>query len=320
MKDTIIDELKNKIISGEKITRDEALKLVEVPLEELSQAADEIRKHFCGDTFDLCGVISVKGGRCSEDCKYCAQGKCSHTDIPSYSLKDKEVILEDARLRAEQGIHHYCLVSMGHHLSDREVDALCDTVREMKENINIRACVSGGLLGEAALRKLKEAGVVRLHNNLETSPDFFKTLCTTHSYQEKKDTIRAAQKVGLQTCCGGLFGLGESWEDRVDLAMELRELDPDSVPVNIFDPVPGTPLGYREVITEQDIRRVIAIFRFILPDKLIRLAAGRDYLEDTGLRCMESGCNATITGDMLTVMGVSIEKDFEQIRDLGYQL
>ncbi|MBR1692605.1 MAG: biotin synthase BioB [Lachnospiraceae bacterium] len=313
-----IQQCKRNVLDGKEITKEEALFLAEADLEELSAAADEIRRGFCGNDFDMCSVISVKGGRCPENCRFCSQASCSAAKVEAHALLDTDTILNDARLRSEQGICHYCLVSSGRRLSEREVDQICESIREICANTSIKVCTSLGLLDEAAFRKLKKAGVSRIHNNLETSRSYFPSICTSHTYEDKLQTIHAARRAGLEICCGGIFGIGETMEDRIDMALVIRQLDVTSVPVNLLDPVPGTPLGSRPVLTQDVVRRIIALYRFLLPKVYIRLAAGRDYLKDAGLSCFLSGSNATITGDMLTVMGISVTEDLRTIRELGY--
>lgn len=315
-----VEELKIKVTDGGEISREEALFLAEADLEELCREADEIRRHYFGQDFDLCAVISARSGRCSENCRYCAQSTCAQVPVERNGLIGTEELLKDASLRDSQGIRHYCIVSSGRRASDRDLDSLCESIRSVHEKTGICVCTSLGLLDEAQFGRLKEAGVVRIHNNLETSARYFPQLCTSHTYEEKIATIRAARRVGLEVCSGGIIGVGETMEDRIDMALTLRELDVQSVPVNMLDPVPGTPFGETPVLPAEEVRRVIALFRFLLPRQYIRLAAGRDYLEDSGFSCFTSGSNATITGDMLTVKGISVEEDIQTIKNMGYQL
>lgn len=314
-----VEQCVKKVLDGGEVTRQEAKVLSEVDLELLSEGADRIRKHYQKDAFDMCGILSLKGGQCSEDCAFCPQSTRSTAERNYIKLRTPQEILEDAKQRDAQGVCHYCMVSSGHHLSDREIDVLCEAVRLLREQTKLMICVSGGLLQESQLKRLKEAGLMRIHNNLETSPQFFATLCTTHTYQDKLNTIQAAKKVGLELCCGGLFGMGESMDDRIDLAFELKKVQPDTVPINMLDPVAGIPLENQKVLTEEEVRRIIALFKYILPHAWIRLAAGRDYLQDTGLKCFQSGCNAAITGDLLNLVGTSVEEDMQSVQDLGYE-
>lgn len=315
-----VEKLKEKVIQGGEITREEALFLAGQPLEPLCDAADEIRKYYYKEDFDLCAVISVKGGRCSENCRYCAQSTCATVPVDFHPMIDPKTLVEEARKRDLRGIRHYCLVSNGRKVSDKDIDRICAGIREICEDTSLTVCTSFGLLGEEQFRKLKEAGVKRIHNNLETSRRYFPTLCTSHTYDEKIETIRAARRVGLEVCSGGIMGVGETMEDRIDMALTLRTLDVQSVPINMLDPVPGTPMGEYPVLTSEEVRRIVALYRFLLPKQYIRLAAGRDYLEDSGFSCFRSGSNATITGDMLTVKGISVEEDIRIIKGMGYHL
>lgn len=316
---TIVEELKKKVLAGGEVTREEALELVEAPLEELTQAADQLREHFCGDRFDLCTIVNGKCGRCSEDCKYCAQSAHYHTNLEeSYPLLSTEELVKGAAENKRQGVLRYSIVTSGRKLSDREVDQVCESVRAIREQVGIEVCVSFGLLEEEAFRKLKEAGASRVHCNLESSRRYFPQVCTTHTYDEKVETIKAAQRAGLSVCSGGIIGLGETMEDRIDMVLTARELGVKSVPVNLLNPIPGTPYEHNPVLTEEELRRVVAIFRFLIPDGNIRLAGGRGLLEDKGERCFRSGSNAAISGDMLTTAGITVQRDREMLKGLGY--
>lgn len=317
----LVDKLKSKVLAGREVTREEALGLMDAPLEELSQAADQLREHFCGDRFDLCTIVNGKCGKCSEDCKYCAQSAHYHTSLEeSYPLLSTEELVKGAAENKRQGVLRYSIVTSGRKLSDREVDQVCESIRAIREQVGIEVCVSFGLLGEEAFRKLKEAGASRVHCNLESSRRYFPQVCTTHTYDEKIETMKAARRAGLSVCSGGIIGLGETMEDRIDMVLTARELGVKSVPVNLLNPIPGTPYEHNPVLTEDELRRVVAIFRFLIPDGNIRLAGGRGLLEDKGARCFCSGANAAISGDMLTTAGITVERDLEMLRKLGYQV
>lgn len=189
----------------------------------------------------------------------------------------------------------------------------------IRDETELSVCVSFGLLGERQYRRLKEAGVSRVHNNLETSRRYFPSICTTHTFEDKIRAIRAAQSAGLSVCSGGIMGLGEEAEDRIDMALTLRELGIKSVPVNLMNPIPGTPLADNRRLTKEELERIVAVFRFILPDASIRLAGGRGILEDKGRGCFRSGANAAISGDMLTTAGITVEQDMEMLKELGYR-
>ena len=315
---SLIQEIKEQVLQGNQIDKAEALQLYEQSLEELCLAADEIRYRFCGNRFDLCTIINGKSGRCSENCKYCAQSACYHTEIEEYSLLEVEKITEQAKYNEERGVLRYSIVTSGKALNDTEVEHVCQSVREIQKKSKIAVCVSGRLLKEAQFRKLKQAGVTRVHNNLETSRQNFPNVCTTHTYEDKVAAIRGAQKSGLEVCSGGIMGLGETVEDRIDLALEVRNLGIKSMPVNLLNPIPGTPYEKNPVLTTEEIRRMVAVFRFLLPDAWIRLAGGRGLLPDKGRSCFISGTNAAISGDMLTTAGITIERDMQMLRELGY--
>lgn len=312
--------LASKVMSGGKISKEEAMKLYNEPLEEICAKADEIRKHFCADKFDVCTIINGKSGRCSEDCKFCAQSSHHKTNAENYPLLSPDELTEKAKRDFSKGVAHYGIVTSGRNLSDEEVDRFCEAVRKIKAETGISVCVSLGLLTEEQYRKLKEAGVVRVHNNLETSEKFFPKVCTTHKFSDKVKAIKAAQRAGLPICSGGIMGIGESVEDRVDMAFSLRELGVKNVPVNMLNPIPGTPLALRQVLGEDELRRVIAVYRFILPDAFIRLAGGRGFLEDMGRECFKSGANASISGNMLTTSGFSVESDMKLFDELGFKV
>lgn len=317
----LVEKLKSKVLAGGEVTREEALGLMDAPLEALSQAADQLREHFCGDRFDLCTIVNSKCGKCSEDCKYCAQSAHYHTSLEeSYPLLSTEELVKGAAENKRQGVLRYSIVTSGRKLSDREVDQVCESIRAIREQVGIEVCVSFGLLGEEAFRKLKEAGASRVHCNLESSRSYFPHVCTTHTYDEKIETMKAARRAGLSVCSGGIIGLGETMEDRIDMVLTARELGVKSVPVNLLNPIPGTPYEHNPVLTEDELRRVVTIFRFLIPDGNIRLAGGRGLLEDKGARCFCSGANAAISGDMLTTAGITVERDLEMLRKLGYQV
>lgn len=316
-----IQQLKEKVFSNELVTREEALTLVDAPLDQLTQAADEIRMHFNGNAFDICTIINGKCGRCSEDCKYCAQSAHYHTNCQdSYPLLDIEALLEGARHNDEQGVLRYSIVTSGKRLSDKEVDQVCDSIREIHRQTNIQVCVSFGLLNEEQFRKIKEAGASRVHCNLESSRNYFSQVCTTHTYEEKIETLKAAKRAGLSICSGGIMGLGETMEDRIDMVLTARELGVKSIPVNLLNPIPGTPYENNRVLTNNELCRIVAIFRFLIPDGMIRLAGGRGLLGDKGEACFRSGANAAISGDMLTTAGITVQTDLHLLNELGYEV
>ena len=315
-----IKALYDRVIGGYLITREEALFLYKEDLVDLTRYADMIRDHFCGNQFDMCTIINGKSGLCSENCKFCAQSSHYNTGSKVYSLLSEEEILADAKKNADQGVMRYSIVTAGRSLSDGEVDRMCQIIRRIKEEVHISVCVSFGLLKEAQFRRLKEAGAERVHNNLEASENFFPSVCTSHSFSDKVQAIRAAQAAGLDVCSGGIMGLGEGIEDRIDMALSLRDLGIESIPVNMLNPIPGTPMEKHESLDEKEMQRIIAVYRFILPKAFIRLAGGRGLMSDKGKACFMSGANAAISGDMLTTAGITVDKDKKLLEELDYRI
>ncbi len=315
-----ITQLKEKIYHGQTVTKEEALALYKAPLAPLTAAADEIRRRFCGNRFDLCAIVNAKSGRCGEDCKFCAQSSRYPTEIVAYPLLSQREIISAANAEEQAGVKHFAVVTSGKSLPAREIKKVCRSIEALKKETSLVLCASLGLLSDAQFKQLKAAGITRIHNNLETSRRFFPQICTSHSYDDKIKTISAARRNGLEVCSGGIFGLGETVEDRVELALTLRELEVKSVPLNILEPIPGTPLETVTLLSEEEVRRMVAVFRFLLPAALLRLAGGRGNLKDKGRACFSGGANAAITGDMLTTKGISAATDFEMLKELGYEV
>lgn len=314
-----ITNASEKVLSGKQLEKGEALELYSQPLEPLCSAADELRRHFCANQFDICTIINGKSGNCSENCKFCAQSAHNHTCAAQYPLLPADEIVAHAAKNHEQGVLRYSIVTSGKRLTDAEVDEMCEAIRRIRREVGISVCISFGLLNEAQYRRLKDAGVTRVHNNLETSRRFFPQICTTHTYEDKIGAIKAAQAAGLTVCSGGIMGLGETPEDRIDMAITLRDLGIKSIPVNMLNPIPGTPLEKNTKLTVEEMRRIVAVYRFLLPDASIRLAGGRGLLTDKGESCFLSGANAAISGDMLTTSGITVKTDMALLDKLGYQ-
>ena len=312
--------LKDKIINGYEISKEEACHLYEADLNELAKYADEIREFFCKNKFDLCSIINAKSGRCSEDCKYCAQSSFYNTDIEKYDLLNSDEIVNCAVNNYKKGVLRFSLVTSGRKSSKEDLEKICKIIEKIKESSDIKICASLGLLEKEDLQKLKNVGLTRIHNNLESSPNYFKTVCTTHTTEDKIKTIKYAKELGLEICSGGIFGLGESWEDRVDLALLLRDLEVMSIPINFLCAIKGTPYENNPELTPDEIIRICAIFRFINPKAFIRLAGGRYLTKDDGKKCLKAGINSLITGDMLTTTGATIKQDIQMAEELGYEI
>lgn len=315
-----VEFLKNKVLSGGSIEREEAVLLIKADLNDLCCAANEIREKFCGNGFDLCAIVNAKSGRCGEGCKFCAQSARYSTCISEYPLISAQQMVCAARRSADCGVLRFSAVTSGGRLCAGEIDSLCESLSAVKRETDLSLCASVGLVSVEDFIKLKAAGVERIHCNLETSRSFFPKVCTTHTYSDKIAVLKAALAAGLNVCSGGIMGLGEDWDDRIDLGLELRDLGVKSVPLNFLNPVKGTPFENNKPVSENDKRRITAIFRFILPDASIRLAGGRKLMPDNGAACFCSGANAAITGDMLTTSGVEANEDYIMLRELGYEV
>lgn len=320
MRQEELNRLQDAVLSGGQLTKKEALRLAEeADINMLCSAADQIRKARCKNTFDICTIINGKSGKCSEDCKFCAQSAHFPTKVCEYPLLGTEEIVKEADYNQKKGVLRFSIVTSGKRLTDKEVEQVCESFRVIKERTGIATCASCGLLSYEQFVKLKKAGVSRYHNNLETSRRYFKEVCSTHTYDEKLEAIRAAKKAGLSVCSGGIMGLGETMEDRIDMAFTLRELDIRSVPVNVLNAIAGTPFEGQKRLTEEEVCRIVAVYRFILPDASIRLAGGRGLFEDKGKQIFKSGANAAISGDMLTTSGITITEDMKMIQELGFE-
>lgn len=317
---SIVQIWKEKILSGGEIDRPGAEELLKAPLEELCEAANEIREKLNGNTLDTCSILNGKSGLCTENCKYCAQARGHKTGVEEYPLLTVDRIVEEGLQTAEAGVDRFSVVTSGVRVSDAEVDILCRAYAKIHEQSDIQLCASHGLINYEQFLRLKEAGITRIHNNLETSRRFFPRVCTTHTYDDKIKTIRAAQKAGLEICSGGIIGMGEEMSDRLDMAFELRDLGVESIPVNVLMAIPGTPLQDQPLLPEPEILRTIALFRLINPTANIRLAGGRNSMTDCGRLALHAGANASITGNMLTTSGNTVEEDFEMFTKAGFQL
>lgn len=316
----MVQKLKQKVMDGKEITKEEAMTLAEADLDELCQAADEIRKHFCGNVFDICSCINVKGGKCSEDCKFCPQSCFNDkVEVKPHTLIGSDQMLEEAAYMAQKGVVRCDLVSSGRRLPKDDVRKIVQDIERIRKETGIAVCCSFGLLDQEDCEMLRKAGITRLHNNLESSRTFFAGVCSSHSTDDKMATLRAARATGLTLCSGCLINLGESMEDRIELALMERELGVKSIPVNVLNPIKDSPFEDQKPMTNEEFCRTVAVFRFLLPDASIRLAAGRVFIEDHGKRALSSGANAAITGDFLMTGGMSIDSDMAMAKELGYE-
>ncbi|ADL50265.1 biotin synthase BioB [Clostridium cellulovorans] len=320
----LIKDLEKKVLEGETINFQEAMDLASIEgkaeIKELCNSANNIRKFFCGNEVDLCSIMNAKSGQCSEDCKFCAQSAHYKTKVEVYSLVSKEAAVKLAKENESEGVNRFSLVTSGKGLSKNDFPKVLEIYKALNEKIKIDLCVSLGILEYQEFLKLKDVGITMYHHNLETSEEFYSKICTTHSYQERIDTINAAKKAGVDICSGGIIGLGETFEDRISLALKLRELEVKSIPINILNPIEGTPLENNEALSQEEILKTVAIFRFINPKVLIRLAGGRNLINQYGKECFNAGVNATITGNYLTTSGNKICDDKAMIRELNLEV
>lgn len=306
----------DKILNGYLVTKEDIFLIMNCDLEKLEEMARAIRNKFIGKKFDLCTIINGKSGKCSENCKFCAQSSHYSTGVEEYGLLDKDTILENAIQNYNNGVNRFSIVTSGRKLSKAELEHISEAYDLIRNNCDIKLCSSNGLLDYDDFVKLKESGVSRYHNNLETSRSFFPAICTSHTYDDKIKAIIDAKKAGLEVCSGGIFGMGENLEDRIDMAFTLRELKVDSIPLNMLNPIKNTPLENMPIMSYSEYRRSIALFRIILPSTSIRLAGGRGLLEDKGRAAINAGVDSMISGDMLTTDGINTKTDLEMIKDI----
>jgi biotin synthase len=307
------------ILQGGRIDRETAIRLAAEPeKEELWSGADRIRQHFHGSRLSLCAIINARSGRCSEDCRFCAQSARYPSSINEYDIIDPDEALRLAAESDRHGVHRLSLVTSGRSVDDALLARLAAIYRRIKTTARQRLCASMGLLTLDKARRLKEMGVSRYHCNLEASRDFFPRVCTTHSWDEKVETLRLARETGLSLCSGGIIGMGESMADRIDLALELRDLEVDSIPLNILTPIPGTPLADLPSLGMEEVLTAIALFRFINPGVVLRIAGGRQQLGAAQYRCFTAGANGAMVGNYLTTSGSAIEDDLRNFNALGY--
>ena len=318
-----IEYLKNKVLSGGSLTADEAYGLVNLTdgeREALYDAAAEITERFGSRKFDSCSIINARSGRCPENCKWCAQSAHFNTTINNYPLVERDVCMAMAAYNQRAGIGRFSLVTSGRAVKGEALDTICSYYRQLSRDTDIYLCASMGLLDDEAMRRLHEAGVKRYHCNLESARSFFPTLCTTHTQDEKIATIARARRAGMEICCGGIIGMGENMRQRVEFALDLREVDPVSIPLNLLIPIPGTPLENQPPLTDTEILDTVAIFRMVHPRVVLRFAGGRARMSDATQReAIRIGINGAIMGDLLTTIGAQIEQDKAMVKECGYE-
>jgi biotin synthase len=309
------------ITEGTVISQETALLLARYPdLPKFWSAADRLRRRFLGDHFHLCSIINARSGGCTEDCRFCAQSAHHATaKVPEYSMIDYEEAMRIARSNEAHGVHRISLVTSGRAVDTRALNQFSALYSEIRRETSMELCASMGLLEQKHAEQLKAMNVSRYHCNLETNARRFPEVCTTHTWQEKVATLKAAAAVGLSVCSGGIIGMGETMEDRIDLALELRQLGiVSSIPINILTPLPGTPLGHLKPLPIEEVLTTIALFRFLHPTAVIRIAGGRQQLGSNQYRCFAAGANGAIVGDYLTTTGSQIEEDLARLREMDF--
>jgi len=316
-----IEELTQRVIDGEKVTYEMGVELLTYhDKEALYAAADKLRKHFCGDTMDLCSITNAKSGKCGQNCKWCTQSAHHNTEVEEYNLVDKERAIEEMLDSAKHGVNRHSLVTSGRKVSNRNLDKLLEIYDEVHEKTNMKLCASMGLVEKDQLQKLKDAGVSHYHCNLETAPSYFPELCTTHTQEDKIEVIKNAQEMGIPVCSGGIIGMGETQEQRVELASALADLGIMSIPLNILMPMEGTPLAKCVPVSEEEVLTCIAIFRFINPKANIRFAGGRQLIKHYEAKALRAGINSALTGNYLTTIGSNVAQDIENFKASGFTI
>ncbi len=305
------------------IDRQTALQMSErkgAEIYELFTLSNRVREKFRGNKVDLCSIINAKSGTCPEDCSFCAQSAHSKTSVNIHPLLDKEKILDAANSAKKHGARRFCIVTSGMKPSDPELKDICTFISEIRD-LGFLPCATLGMLEKEQLAQLKDAGLYRYHHNLETSEAFFSEICTTHTYREKIKTIEAAKSLGLSVCSGGIFGLGETWEDRIDMAFAIKELNIESVPINFLTPVNGTPLGDSKLLSPLEALKIIAVYRLILPGSEIRVCGGRPQtLRELNSYIFFAGADGLLIGNYLTTQGKRPEEDLQMINDMGLEI
>jgi len=317
----LINDIVDRTLAGGSITPEEAIALSAAEgtqVYDLFRAASRLKEHFVGNEVHLCSIINAKSGRCAEDCAFCAQSAHHKTDAPIYPLVREEQMLESARVAEANGSACFGIITSGTTVKGAELEQILAALRRIRRETTILPSCSLGIIDEETAGKLKEAGMDTYHHNLETAESFFPSICSTHDYQDDVNTVRAVKKAGVKVCSGGIFGLGESAAQRVEMAFTLKDLDVDSVPMNFLNPIEGTRLEGAANITAMECLKTVAIYRMILPDKRITVCGGREKnLRDLQSWIFFAGANGTMIGNYLTTLGRNVHTDLAMFSDLG---
>ena len=315
----LIDFCMNKVISGKSISFEEAGKLLwSQDILSLAYSANVITRKFNGDSIDVESLLNAKSGKCPEDCSFCAQSSFYNTKISKYPLLPKQVVIVRAKEAERQGASSFCLVCAYRSPPEEEFRQICDTIEALKKEVSIDINASLGFMTLERARKLKSLGIKRYNHNLEASDSFFSQICKTHDFADRVKTAKIVKEAGLELCCGGIIGMGETVKQRIELAFALAALNPDEVPINILIPNEGTPMAQIVTITPEEAIRTIAVWRFIMPKVILKLAGGREvHFSDNGRMALRAGANGIISGGYLTTGGNEMSKDLNMIHEIG---
>ncbi len=318
-----IKKCQDKVYSGEEISEEEAKTLMNLPESELSlfaNAANQITRKYNGLKVDVEQLNNIKKNACSEDCSFCGQSAFYNTGIETYRLPPAEEIVQQAKKAKSEGAASYCLVAAWKEPSPDDFIKICNIIQEINKKVGIKIECSLGFLTKTQAKKLKELGVIRYNHNLETSRSKFPEICTTHTYDDRLDTLKIARDAGLELCTGGIIGLGESRQQRLELSLDLLKIKPEEVTINILVPIPGTPLELQTPLPASEIVRIFALLRFLLPSSIIKISGGRETkLSDSGEQLLQSGANGIITSGYLTMGGNDSEQDFQMLQKIGLE-
>jgi biotin synthase len=317
------DKLAEKSLGGELLAREEMQAVLDAPearMPDLLAAAFKVRRHYFGKRVQLHMLMNAKSGLCPEDCHYCSQSSVSHAPIDKYPFLPKEKLIEGAMKAKAAGAVRFCIVNSGRGPTDKEIRELSSVVREIKSRVEINICCSLGLMDEDKIQALKEAGVERINHNLNTSERHHPDICTTHTYADRVETVNNVKSVGLSSCCGGIMGMGETDDDVIDLAVSLRKLGVDSIPLNFLHPIDGTPFAGVHKLTPQRCLKILCLFRFVNPDKELRVGGGRELNLGSLQPLSLYPANSIFVNGYLTTPGQEATEAHRMIADLGFEI
>lgn len=322
--ESFLYNIEDKVLAGIGIQSYEALKILGADSSDLFTVislADKVRRKFKGNRVRFCSIVNAQSGLCSEDCAFCAQSTISNSDIKRYHMMDSDEIAENAAASVESGANEFSIVMSGYGLKNKnDIKKIGRAIEGIKDNTGLETCISAGIIDKETIEYLKNKGLDHIHHNLETSKNFFPNICTTHSYEKDVETVKIAKSAGMRVCSGGIFGVGESDEDKVELAYLLKKLDVDSIPINFLNPVEGTPLEGSDNLTPIACLKIIAMMRLVNPTKDIMVCGGREVnLRDLQSLIFAAGANGMIIGNYLTTFGRDVSKDMRMIKDLNLE-